>query len=141
LRMLLPLLWHVLPLLRGSLPVRPERLSHDTQVAENYVADPLIPKSIAIRLLREMRRGCDACMHEATLVRVPSLLVHGTEDRIAPPRGSEHLLQRLGAADKELRLVAGARHEVHQELPQWRDPMLAKLTSWIGERACRPSAD
>lgn len=62
-------------------------------------------------------QACDAFDVMARLgeLRLPALVVCGSEDRLTPPKYSEHLRDRIAGA--RLELVPGAGHMVMQEAP------------------------
>jgi acylglycerol lipase len=66
-------------------------------------------------------------------ITVPTLILYGTEDRLAPPAGSEMLLARIGAKDKRATAYPGLFHEILNE-PE-RDAVLAEIRGWLRERS------
>ncbi len=66
----------------------------------------------------------------ASEIDVPLLLVHGTEDRLAYPHGSQQLAELVGS-DCILKLWEGSYHELHNE-PD-KDQVLAYILGWIDE--------
>ena len=116
------------------LPVKPERLSRDASVGEAYIADPLVPKTVTVRLLVGLSDASARALRATRRVRVPWLALHGGEDRVAPPIGSQRLIDALQSADKQIMLWPAARHEVHNELEPERTEFLEKIAGWIEER-------
>jgi alpha-beta hydrolase superfamily lysophospholipase len=62
-------------------------------------------------------------------VEVPLLIIHGADDGLAHPAGSQRLYARAASKDKTLRLCAGLYHEVLNE-PE-HPALLAELVSWL----------
>jgi lysophospholipase len=125
---------HLTPRYRVARPVNPERLSRNLQVGLQYGQDPLVPKAVSLRLLVQLASASARCLFEARKLRTPWLALHGTDDEIAPPIGSQRLIDALGGLDKQLRLWPGARHEVHNEIEPTRTEFLTCITEWITAR-------
>ena len=123
---------------RLSLPsdLDPEGLCTDPRVVEAYLADPLVHRrmttSLAVALLDAMRRTAPG----GGDVAAPLLALHGGDDPICLPTGSE----RFAAAAPQGRFLRypGLRHEILNE-PVWRD-VLGDVTAWLDERLARPEA-
>jgi len=122
---------HLMPRKRLARPFRPERLSRDLQVGMRYGADPLVPKSITLRLLVQLAAASTQCLRVARKLRLPWLLLHGGDDEIAPPIGSQQLLDALASSDKQLRIWHNARHELHNEIEPTRTEFLTCITEWV----------
>jgi len=71
-------------------------------------------------------------------ITLPSLVIHGTADRVVPCAGGVRLFKDLGSPDKTLRLFPGGYHELWNDLDQ--EAFLREVTGWIGARAAAPSA-
>ncbi|HEV7606740.1 MAG TPA: alpha/beta hydrolase [Steroidobacteraceae bacterium] len=108
-----------------------ERLSHSEAVQASYRADPLVPKDVTVRLLIEIEAACRRALEEARTINVPWLALHGGDDRIAPPQGSEKLVAALRSADKQLEIYPGMRHEVHNEIEPAASGFYARVIHWI----------
>jgi acylglycerol lipase len=113
----------------------PEALTHDTTVQASYVADPLVPDKVTVRLLTELEEACRDALAEAGKIVVPWLALHGDADEIAPPQGSRQLIEALGSSDKTLELFAGMRHEVHNEIEPAATRFYERVIHWIEARA------
>jgi len=57
------------------------------------------------------------------------LIMHGSADRLADPRGSELLYERAGAKDKTLKLYDGFYHEIFNE-PEHK-LVMADVEAWL----------
>ncbi len=66
----------------------------------------------------EAVQGFDACGRLGEL-RVPTLVLHGTEDRLVDPRNARLLAERIPGA--ELVLLEGAGHVYHSERAEEAD--------------------
>ena len=125
--------------LAPDLPVpsglKPERLSHDPEVARRWHADPLVHGRITARLLRFVVEGSARALREAPRLAVPALLQFGTDDDFVDPEGS----RRFAAAAPAHRLTAreypGLRHELQQEPEPMRERVRADLADWLARVA------
>ncbi len=134
-----PLLWlaALLGRLAPRLPLVPmalEAISRDPEVVFAYREDPLVH---AIKMRARTCAVLNAALRRARPrlgeLRLPLLVLHGSEDRIAPPSGSQRLYDAAGSTDKTLRVYPGLWHEVHNEPEQAQ--VLADLGDWLVERS------
>jgi uncharacterized protein len=77
-------------------------------------------------------RGIGSVVDKAPLIRVPWLLVHGTEDDVVPIQDSRDIFARANEP-KQLLELSGANHVFAGEHTA---PMVAKVVAWAGERVC-----
>lgn len=103
-------------------------LSHDPAVIAAYGSDPLnVHRSTvafgveAFREQQRVRRALDR-------LQVPTLVLHGGEDRIVPTPASEVLEGRAGVTR---RVYDGIRHELHNE-PEG-PAILDEVVAWLRE--------
>lgn len=64
--------------------------------------------------------------------QVPTLIMHGTEDRVTDPRGSRLLYDTIASEDKTLHLVEGGFHELLNDTE--RDETLQVILEWLDQR-------
>ena len=112
-----------------------EALSHSREVQASYVADPRIPGKVTVRLLIELENACRMALANAGSISLPWLAMHGAADNIAPPQGSQQLVDALGSRDKTLQLFTGMRHEVHNEIEPTPSEFYARMLHWIEAHA------
>jgi acylglycerol lipase len=111
-----------------------EHLSHSKTVQAEYLGDPLVPEKVTVRLLIELERACRQALEQAGTIRVPWLAMHGSADHIAPPHGSQQLVDALGSRDKSIQVFMGMRHELHNEVEPTPSEFYERMVHWIGER-------
>ncbi len=121
----------LLPTIRVPSRLDPELLSHVENIQEAYRHDALVMQTITLRLGLETSKAIANIPRHANNIQIPWLAIHGAEDRIAPPRGSELLFEALGSQDKKLVILEGLRHEVHNEGPRERELFFSLMTDWI----------
>lgn len=109
-------------------------LSHLPAVVEAARKDPLsnerpAPARTGYEMLRAMRR----IRERAEEISLPLLVMHGTEDHLTNPNGSQVLFKRSGSVDKVLKLYEGLYHEILNE-PE-REQVLGDIARWLDERS------
>jgi alpha-beta hydrolase superfamily lysophospholipase len=122
--------------LAPGLPVArldPGLISRDPAVVEAYRADPLvhhggIPAATAAEFLRHTSTLPDAL----PLITTPTLLMWGTQDRLAAPSGAEMIARRIATDDLTVRPWDGLYHEIFNE-PE-REQVLDALCEWLAAR-------
>lgn len=103
-------------------------ISRDPEVVQAYDRDPLVfrgkvPAVTGARLLELEER----ILPKAALIDVDTLILHGTNDRLADVDGSRELASRMPNAT--LRTFDGLYHEVFNE-PEKED-VLAAVIAWL----------
>lgn len=63
---------------------------------------------------------------------LPTLVFHGTADRVTDPAGSRRFVEAIPAADKTLHLVEGGYHELLND--ESRGEVLAWVLAWLDQR-------
>ncbi len=112
-----------------TVPLDRNVLSHDPQNLVDLENDPFafegkVPLLTAASMVEQGRR----VIENAPLLSVPTFIVHGTDDALADPAGSEKFVAR-SRGNAELLLVSGAYHEVLNELD--REETSRELTRWF----------
>lgn len=116
----------------GTVPFRADSISRDPAVVSSYVADPLVyTGKMKAGLAAAFLRATERIAREMEEVELPLLVMHGTADTAAPPRGSEELYARTNTHDKTLKLYEGLYHEIFNE-PE-REAVLADLAAWLDD--------
>ena len=79
-----------------------------------------------------LRTAGERIFAEAPSVRTPLLLLHGDDDPITSHHATCEFFERVGSADKTLRIYPGARHETHNDLD--RVMVIRESGDWIEAR-------
>lgn len=101
-------------------------LSKDPAVGEAYFADPLVHTSSTPRLGHHFFAAMDRVRKGSDRLRIPTLVVHGGDDRLVAPESTAPLAENR-IVDRYL--YPGLRHEVHNE-PEG-PKVLADIVEWI----------
>jgi alpha-beta hydrolase superfamily lysophospholipase len=99
---------------RLALPndITADHLSRNPAVGEAYFADPLVYTRTTTRLGREMLAAMDATRARLPTLSLPTLVIHGGDDALVPPRTSAPLATLPGV---ERVVFDGFRHESFNE--------------------------
>jgi alpha-beta hydrolase superfamily lysophospholipase len=110
-----------------------EKISRDPEVVRAYQQDPLVYHGkVPARTGTEILTTAEGLPARLPRLRLPLLLLHGTEDLICAPAGSTMVHDTVSSTDKTLRQYQGLYHEIFNE-PE-KDEVLADLLTWIEQR-------
>ena len=109
------LLGQVIPTLTLKSGVDPQEISRDPQVIEAYLKDPLDHFLVTAAWGRSMLRAIDLVFENAPRFPLPLLLMHGTKDAIAYPRGSQAFADLAPKDKATLKMWDGFKHELHTD--------------------------
>lgn len=114
----------------GIATVDASAISRDKAVVDAYVGDPLVYRGkISARLGVELLKTIQSLPHQMPMVKLPTLIMHGTTDRLSPPAGSQMLYERIGSSDKTLKFYNGFYHEIFNE--PGHEQVLADIETWL----------
>ena len=115
------------------LRLKNEDFSRDPQAVAEMNADPLIAHEVQpTRTVAEMARADERLKKEFPSIRLPLLVLHGTEDRATKPSGSRFFLDHVGSVDKTLKLYEGHYHDLLRDLG--KEAVVADIGSWMDAR-------
>ena len=115
-----------------ALGVDPAVVSRDPAEVEAYRTDPLVHHGkLPLRTVAEIAAATEAFPEQVGSLTLPILLVHGSEDRLAPVQGSRMVHKRVSSEDKTLEIYDGFFHEVLNEPPEDRARVLADIVTWL----------
>ncbi|WP_456422513.1 alpha/beta hydrolase [Thermococcus sp.] len=114
--------------------LKPELLSRNREAVKRYVEDPLVHDRISAKLGRSIFVNMELAHEQAEKIKVPVMLIVGTDDVITPPDGSRRLFEELTVKDKTLREFEGAYHEIFED-PEWADEFHETIVKWLVEHS------
>lgn len=105
-------------------------LSRDPQVVADYNADPLVIRSkIPADLGAAMLTTMQSFPRRLPRLQLPLLVMHGGDDVLTSPAGSELVDRLAGSSDKTLTIYDGLYHEIFNE-PE-RDRVITDVVDWL----------
>ena len=122
----------MLPRFQVSQPIDGAALSTDPQVGILYAADPLVFSRITLSLGRELLDAADRTVTGGADIQVPTLLLHGADDRLCLPSGTEALRQLVVTSGSEMEIYPGLRHEIFNE-PE-HEKIFERVLGWFEAR-------
>lgn len=127
----------IFPALQNSTGLLSSQLSHDPEVAKVYSADPLVHGKISVNaFFAVMKAGLEA-IRNAGRVKVPFLLIHGSEDLITSCKASQELAEK-GNDKLTFRLWNGGFHELHQE--PFKHEVFRFIINWLAEQSTKTNS-
>ncbi len=106
-------------------------ISSDPEVGTKYNSDPLVVKTITIKLANEMIQAVKDVKRAIPKFRIPILIQVGSDDMIS--RGISVIKSRLRVKDQTIRIYPGLRHEVYNEMENKRSIVLQELKQWLND--------
>ena len=107
-------------------------LSHDPATAPAYRSDPLVHNRITAGLYANTIARGQEFMARAPELRVPFLLMHGRDDQIVDPIGSQRFFARATVRERAFCLYPGLYHEIFNELEH--EKVFQDIESWLTQR-------
>ena len=109
-------------------------LSRDAGVVRRFREDPLVYHGrMPAQTGAEIVRSAKQIASRLAEFRLPLLIMHGGDDRLADPEGSRQLHGRAASNDKTLKLYPGLFHEIFHEPERRR--VLDELVAWLQARS------
>jgi acylglycerol lipase len=118
---------HLLPGLIQPTGLNADQLSHDKAVDEKYKTDPLVHGKISVRLYFESAEAATYSLTHASELKVPTLILHGSDDLILSVEGSREFAGKTNMV--ELKIWEGGYHELHNE--PFKDEVFKYIINWI----------
>ena len=107
-----------------------KHISHDEAVVEKYSNDPLVHDKISVSLFYEAMTAAKYSLAHASELKIPTLLIHGSDDLITSPDGSREFAGKSSMV--ELKIWDGGYHELHNE--PFRKEVFKYILDWIKKK-------
>ena len=120
----------VLPKLALDNEVDPKLLSRIPEVVEAYRTDPLVHSKISSRLYTEWLAASRDILNRAGEIKVPFLILAGTNDGLIDPEGSKELHAKAPSMS-ELRLLEGRYHEPFNDRDN--EEVFTLIANWLAK--------
>ena len=105
-------------------------ISRDADVVKKYTTDPLVHDKTTLGLGKAALKAIEQCFAHAKDFTPPLLIMHGTDDKLTYPSGSEDFAKLAEPGhDVTLKLWDGLYHEIHNE-PE-KAAVFKLMTEWI----------
>jgi alpha-beta hydrolase superfamily lysophospholipase len=107
-------------------------LTHDREIVQRYVNDPLVHGIASVRFYTEFRRAQDETMRGASGLTLPCLIIQGGADGIVDPAVATEFYKRITSSDKTLKVYDEFYHESLNEIG--KETVLADIYGWLSAR-------
>lgn len=106
-------------------------LSHNSEVVNAYLSDPLVHNSILPRLFFEIEINGIKASRSIYKINIPLLVMHGTADRITSFRLTRDFVMNAGKCTT-FKEWPGGFHELHNDTGE--KEVFAYLLQWLGKQ-------
>jgi len=129
---LLACLRKIIPSVTLPSGVETHKLSRDTNVTEAFKNDPMTHDMISVSLAFSfLEDGPANTIPSAQRMTLPVYLAHGDKDVITDPKGTQQYYELCASKDKTFNLYPNLQHEIHNELKEDKEKVLADLKAFI----------
>ncbi len=101
-------------------------LSHDAKVGVDYKNDPLTRLKLHSKLLFSFLKSIKETWNRPLNAKCPVIITMGTKDKVVSPQAAEKYCNEIDK-NVEYHSIEGAFHEIHNEIPQYREPFFTYL--------------
>ena len=107
--------------------------SRDPKAVQAMNDDPLIKNETQpTATMAAMVRADERLKKEFPLIKLPVLILHGTEDKVTKPSGSQFFYDTTGSADKTLKFYEGSYHDPLADVDKQK--VMGDIKAWIDTR-------
>ncbi len=108
-------------------------ICRDEHIVKSYNDDPLVSNDkIPARTGAELNSEFGIIQSKMGRISVPMLIMHGSEDKISNPQGSQLLFDSISSDDKELKIWPGLYHELLNEYE--KQQVMKTISDWMDAR-------
>lgn len=104
----------ILPGFAQPTGLNPDHLSRDQEVVKTYKADPLVHDKMTPAFFMNVHFAGPYAIEHADKIKLPTLVYHGSGDKITSHSGSLELKNKAGEK-VEVKIFDGLYHELHNE--------------------------
>lgn len=131
---LVNLLGKIAPLQKIPTFINVKHLSHDKKVWKDYKQDYTINKIVTLGWVSEFYTILEEVKNHLCKLRLPILVMHGGDDRIAKLKGAKRAFKTIRSNDKTLQIYEGQRHELLNEISPIPDKVTRYMKDWMQVR-------
>lgn len=114
----------------GVIQLDANGVSRDPAVVDAYVNDPLVyTGKTTARLGAELLKTMQRVTKQAAGIRLPIMILQGSDDKLVDPSGAQLLYDLVGSEDKTIKIYDGFYHEVFNE--PGHEQVLNDVETWL----------
>lgn len=95
--------------------VKSNMLTHDSEQAASYDADPLIFRQIAVNILLDLHDTSTRLLKDAGAITTPTLILTAGSDWVVKTSAQQIFFDRISSPLKRLEMLPGFNHAIFQE--------------------------
>jgi alpha-beta hydrolase superfamily lysophospholipase len=119
----------IMPTMSMASGLPASEISRDPAVVQAYTSDPLVHGMVSARQGMASIAAGPSVMNNAHLIKLPLLMIHGTEDHLVDPAASREFFDKVSSTDKTYKSYQGLYHEPHNE-PE-KDQVFSDIIQWM----------
>lgn len=119
----------LLPRVSFNMGMKKEWISRDPKVVAAHKNDPFAHAKASFRMGIEFEKAVSWTQENGRNLKIPILVLHGSENRIAEPDGSRSFFDKVLIRDKKIIIYEGAYHELDDEIN--KEEVLGDITDWL----------
>ena len=117
-----------------------DKLTYDPEISRQFGLDDRTHHGpTRFRTAHQMLVAGEDARHRADEIRLPLLAMHGADDTLTYPRGTQLLFERAASTDKTLKLWPGMKHEIFNEAG--RGEVFIYMLDWLDARVVSQAND
>eukprot|EP00475_Leptophrys_vorax_P026121 TRINITY_DN3665_c0_g1_i1.p1 TRINITY_DN3665_c0_g1~~TRINITY_DN3665_c0_g1_i1.p1 ORF type:complete len:359 (+),score=62.38 TRINITY_DN3665_c0_g1_i1:25-1077(+) len=136
LQALVSMLASIVPRLEVS-PLNPAFVSRDQSIVWNYKKDRLnLAKPMEAHFAYEVIKSFAFTLQTSNLskFKTPVFVIHGTQDKMTTPQGSQQFFDGIQSEDKTIKLYEDYYHEMFNEPRNEREVVIKDVLTWVEAR-------
>jgi alpha-beta hydrolase superfamily lysophospholipase len=106
-------------------------VTSDPEKARLYDTDPLNNSKATARWFTEANAAIARVHERAGELTLPTILLYGGSDQVASADATDRFASALSMSDKTTERLAGYNHELVNEPPAMRDPVIERYGEWF----------
>lgn len=110
------------------------KLSHDQEVVQAYIDDPLVHDRVSARWFTEFMTAMQAANDQAGQIQVPVLMQVAGDDHLVSAPAARQFFEQLAAEDKSFQRYEGFYHEIYNAPADQRKSVVNDLIGWVENR-------
>lgn len=109
-------------------------LSHDQEIVNQYIKDPLIHEKISARMFAEIYSAGKWVVENTEKLNIPVLIQHGNDDHVTSYKASKEFFEKAKSQGKDIEYKEwnGLYHELHNELNKIE--IFAYVLNWLEKK-------
>lgn len=124
------LMQKIAPSITMSNELNANDISRVKEEVDKYINDPLVHGKISPNFSLSFIDSGEWALQNASKLKTPMLLIHGTDDKIIDYKGSVEFAENSNFS--EAKIYEGGYHELHNDL--CKDEVLQDVTDWLNNQ-------